>query len=61
MLDSGAFVVGKAAADGDDRVIYDQGRGEILYDADGVGGAEAVRLATVDGGTSITAEDFFVV
>lgn len=60
MLDSGAFVVGKAAADGDDRVIYDQARGET-YDADGVGGAEAVRLATVDRGTSITAEDFFVV
>lgn len=61
MLASGAFVLGKAAADGDDRVIYDQARGEILYDADGVGGAEAVRLATVDRGTSISAQDFFVV
>jgi hypothetical protein len=30
------------------------------FDVDGAGGAEAVKFAAVDPGTSLTADDFFV-
>ncbi|OAP47607.1 Ig-like domain-containing protein [Sinorhizobium americanum] len=59
-LDSEALAFGKAAADEDDRIIYDQARGELFYDADGIGGADAVRFAIVSRGISLAAEDFLV-
>ncbi|ACP25781.1 putative calcium-binding hemolysin-like protein [Sinorhizobium fredii NGR234] len=59
-LDSAAFAYGKIAADEDDRIVYDEARGELFYDADGSGGADAVRFAIVSGGSSLSAEDFLV-
>lgn len=53
------FRVGTAAADANDRIIYDKPTGRIFYDADGNGtGAAAVLFVTVTPGTTLTAADF---
>lgn len=59
-LGSGAFRSGVAAADADDRIIYDSNSGALLYDADGVGGIAAVQFATLSPGLALTATHFTV-
>ncbi|MFJ5488029.1 calcium-binding protein [Hansschlegelia beijingensis] len=61
-LAAGAFYVGAAAHDADDRIIYDQASGSLFFDRDGTGGAyAAVRFAILENQTAITAADFVVV
>jgi Ca2+-binding RTX toxin-like protein len=60
-LPASAFVAGSAAADADDRIIYDSATGQILFDADGNGSGLAVLFATVQPGTTLTASDFTVI
>lgn len=60
-LAPGAFVLGVAAADGSDRIIYDQATGRIWHDPDGVGAAAEVWFASVTAGTALTAADFTVI
>lgn len=60
-LDPAAFVVGTAAADADDRIVYDPATGTLAFDADGVGGADAVAFATVTAGLELGAADFIVI
>ena len=57
-LAAGAFHAGTAAADGEDRIVYDSATGRIFYDPDGSGAAEAVLFATVSPGTALTHLDF---
>ncbi|QFU17788.1 calcium-binding protein [Microvirga thermotolerans] len=67
MLSASAFATGKAAADADDRIIYDRSAGRIYYDADGTAGgkhsAAAVLIATLTSGVkpALTHESFFIV
>jgi Ca2+-binding RTX toxin-like protein len=42
---AGRFVLGLAAVDADDRLIYDSGTGALYYDADGTGVLAAVQIA----------------
>ena len=59
-LDPTAFAIGKAALDANDRIIFDKAAGALLYDADGVGGAAAVKFADISSKLDLTADDFFV-
>ena len=58
---AGEFLVGTAAADADDRLVYDQASGRLFYDADGNGAGAAVLFAQFAAGTAITASDFVTV
>jgi Ca2+-binding RTX toxin-like protein len=56
-----AFVIGAAAADALDRIIYNNVAGSLLFDSDGNGAAAAVQFASISAGLAMTAADFFVV
>jgi Ca2+-binding RTX toxin-like protein len=45
VLAADAFVIGSAAQDAEDRIIFNPGQREIFYDPDGTGPEEAVRIA----------------
>ncbi len=60
-LADGAFRVGTAAQDLDDRIIYDQANGQLFYDSDGSGNGAAILFATLSGTPALTAGDFIVI
>jgi Ca2+-binding RTX toxin-like protein len=60
-LPPGAYRTGSAAVDADDRIIYDNDTGALLFDVDGVGGAAAVQFATIGLGHSLDSLDFLVI
>ena len=61
VLAAGAFHIGAAAADGDDRIIYNDVTRALIFDADGSGAGAATWFATLTTGPSPTNEDFVVV
>ena len=61
-LDAGAFRMGTAAQDADDRIIYDSSTGAVYFDADGNGAGAAVQFATLPNNlATLTATDFIVI
>ena len=60
-LAPGAFHTGAAAADADDRIVYDADTGALYYDADGSGAGLAVQFATLHEGLALSASDFQVI
>jgi Ca2+-binding RTX toxin-like protein len=60
-LSASAFVVGNAALDADDRIIYNQAAGQLWFDADGNGAGDPVLFATLGNQPTITAGDFVVI
>jgi Ca2+-binding RTX toxin-like protein len=60
-LAAGAFATGSAAADADDRIIYDPATGALYFDADGNGGGAAIQFAAVSNGLALAASDFAVI
>src|SRR5262249_53260209 len=56
---SGAGAI--AAIDADDRVIFNQSTGDLYYDPDGTGSAEATVVATLTGGATVHASDVVIV
>ncbi|MBZ6077152.1 beta strand repeat-containing protein [Microvirga puerhi] len=60
-LQAKAFVLGTAAMDADDRIMYDQATGKVFYDADGNGAGSAVLVATLTTKPVLTASAFFVI
>jgi Ca2+-binding RTX toxin-like protein len=56
-----AFVIGAAAADEFDRIIYDDSLSALLYDADGTGAEAAVQFAAVGAGLLLNESHFLVV
>lgn len=55
------FVVGKRAADKNDRFIYNEKKGVLFYDEDGKGGVGQVRIATFADQPTLGAKDLLVV
>jgi Ca2+-binding RTX toxin-like protein len=60
-ISAGEFVIGAAALDGNDRIIYDDATGALYYDADSAGGTAAVQFAQLGTGLALTYLDFYVV
>jgi Ca2+-binding RTX toxin-like protein len=60
MLEADRFVIGVAARENIDRIIYDKAEGVLMYDRDGSGAAEAVIFATVTPNTAMSHWDFVV-
>lgn len=60
-LNANEFVIGTAATTADHRIVYNDVRGVLLYDADGAGGAAAQQFAIVGAGLALTTADFLVV
>ena len=60
-LPSGMLVLGTAALDSDDHLIYDGSTANLFYDADGNGAGAAELIATLIGIPSVTESDFLVV
>jgi Ca2+-binding RTX toxin-like protein len=60
-LDAGAFVLGTAAGDADDRFVFDQASGRLWYDADGSGAIAQQLVATFEQSAVVTADDFIIV
>ncbi|WP_458093932.1 choice-of-anchor I family protein [Roseomonas sp. WA12] len=58
---AGEFAAGRVATTADQHVLYDQASGTLLYDADGAGGAAAIRIGTLVAGTALAASDIWVV
>jgi Ca2+-binding RTX toxin-like protein len=55
------FHVGAAAADAQDRIIYNDVTGDLMYDADGTGSIAAVVFARIDPGLALTHADFVMI
>ncbi|MBC7987932.1 MAG: hypothetical protein H7X93_14865 [Sphingomonadaceae bacterium] len=55
------FVVGSAAGDANDRLIYDSATGKLFFDADGTGAAAQVLIARLSDSPALSAGDFVVI
>lgn len=58
---AGGLVLVTAAPDFDDRVVYDQATGRLLYKADGSGAGAVVLFMQVSRGTELREGDFLVI
>ncbi|MGC1269599.1 MAG: hypothetical protein WA842_03270 [Croceibacterium sp.] len=56
-----AFATGSAAAEGDDRIIYNPQTGALLFDEDGTGSGAAVQFALLPTELALSASDFLVI
>jgi Ca2+-binding RTX toxin-like protein len=61
-LNPNALRIGSAAADADDRIVYDPATGNLFYDADGAGGVAQILFAVLDTRpAALAAGDFAVI
>ena len=60
-ISAGELVIGAAAQDANDRIIYNSATGALSYDSDGVGGTAAIQFAALSTGLALTYLDFLVV
>jgi Ca2+-binding RTX toxin-like protein len=60
-ISSGELVIGAAALEANDRIIYNSATGALYYDSDGVGGTAQIQFATLSTGLALTNLDFLVV
>lgn len=60
-LAAARFVLGTAAGDGNDRIIYDQTTGDLSYDRDGTGAVAQVLIANLGAGTALASTDFLII
>jgi Ca2+-binding RTX toxin-like protein len=60
-LKAGFFHLGTAAADADDRIIYNKATGALIYDVNGSAAGGAVQFATLLNKPALQANDFVVI
>lgn len=60
-LAASRFVVGTAALDSADRIIYNKATGVLSYDADGSGAGAAIQFAILTNKATLTNADFVVI
>lgn len=60
-LAAARFVLGSAAGDANDRILFHKASGAVFYDADGTGAVAAVQILQLDPGTALVATDFQLV
>jgi Ca2+-binding RTX toxin-like protein len=60
-LAASAFTTGTQATTAAQNIIYDSAHGYLYYDADGSGGAAAIKFATLSSGLALTNHDFLIV
>lgn len=61
VLDADRFHEGSGAEDAGDRIIYNPRNGTLLFDPDGKGGADAIKLATLAHYPNLDHHNFLVV
>ena len=59
-MPASALHIGTAAADANDRIIYNPVTGALTYDANGTAAGQATRSAIFDKNLSLSAADFRV-
>lgn len=60
-LAEAAFHIGAGAHDANDRIIYNEGTGALVYDANGNAAGKAISFARLDAHLAITSADFLIV
>jgi Ca2+-binding RTX toxin-like protein len=60
-LAASAFRIGTAAADADDRIIYNSTNGALIFDSNGSAAGGAIQFAKLAAGLALTNNDFVVV
>lgn len=60
-LPSGTLHYGATAASANDHLLYDTATGSLYYDADGAGGAAAIKIATLTGKPMIVDSDIVII
>ena len=60
-ISADAFHIGAAAADAEDRIIYDSATGDLFFDSDGSGAGGSVRFADLATGLALTNADFLMI
>ena len=59
-LPQNRFAIGSATIGNQTRFVFDNTSGELLFDADGAGAADAELIATLDGVSNLSAEDIML-
>jgi Ca2+-binding RTX toxin-like protein len=60
-LPSSQFILGAAAGDASDRLIYNQTTGALFFDIDGSGATAQVQIATLAGRPALSSRDILVI
>ena len=60
-LTAAAFRTGTAAADADDRIVYNSTNGALFYDRNGNAAGGSVQIATLTSGLALTNNDFWII
>jgi serralysin len=60
-LNAAHFYIGAEAHDDDDRIIYDNGTGQLYYDPDGSGAQPQMQFAQLDAGLALSAQHFVII
>ena len=60
-LTADQFVMGSSAQDANDRFIYNKTTGALFFDADGLGGASQMQIATLSTGLALTHNNFQII